>query len=413
VSGVAWQAKNWRENRRFELSRNATQLNQGLGEELMKVYEIRPASNSTTGLRAGDLVEVRSATEILATLDEQGRLDALQFMPEMLKFCGRQLTVRARADKTCDTIEKTGGRRIYNTVHLGDEADGDGVRCDGSAHGGCQATCLVFWKEAWLKPVTRSERAKRETLSDSNSDASLDAVGSSLRRFTVANTGATARDTVFRCQVTQLREFTTPLAWWDLRQYYRDVASGNVKVRQIAKAAVFVSYRTLVNTGVGYRALLWLYNSYKKLVGGPPWPYVQGTLSKTPKGELHLQVGELVRVKSLSDILATLNPQNRNHGLYFDGELVKFCGGTYQVLKRVSRIIDEKSGQMLEFSNPCIILQNVYCKADISPLRLFCPRSIYPYWREIWLERLAAPAEAAGQPRLAAKNDVLERVGNA
>ena len=32
-------------------------------------------------LRAGDLVEVRSEREILATLDDTGALDALPFMP--------------------------------------------------------------------------------------------------------------------------------------------------------------------------------------------------------------------------------------------------------------------------------------------------------------------------------------------
>jgi hypothetical protein len=34
-------------------------------------------ANYRSGLRAGDWVEVRSAYEILATLDEQGRLNAL------------------------------------------------------------------------------------------------------------------------------------------------------------------------------------------------------------------------------------------------------------------------------------------------------------------------------------------------
>ena len=44
-------------------------------------------------LRPGEWVEVRSAPEILATLDEQGALDGLVFMPEMLKYCGRVLPV--------------------------------------------------------------------------------------------------------------------------------------------------------------------------------------------------------------------------------------------------------------------------------------------------------------------------------
>ena len=35
-------------------------------------------------LRKGDLVEVRSEEEILRTLDADGKLDGLPFMPEML-----------------------------------------------------------------------------------------------------------------------------------------------------------------------------------------------------------------------------------------------------------------------------------------------------------------------------------------
>ena len=40
-------------------------------------------------LRIGEIVEVRSPEEILATLDENGELDGLPFMPEMLAWCGR------------------------------------------------------------------------------------------------------------------------------------------------------------------------------------------------------------------------------------------------------------------------------------------------------------------------------------
>src|SRR6185369_17186869 len=66
-------------------------------------------------LRSGEMVEVRSAHEILATLDERGAFDALPFMPEMLRFCGRRFQVQQRADKTCDTITMSGGRRMHGT----------------------------------------------------------------------------------------------------------------------------------------------------------------------------------------------------------------------------------------------------------------------------------------------------------
>src|SRR5262245_42684192 len=98
-------------------------------------------------LRAGDWVEVRGKDEILATLDVRGGLEGLPFMPEMFQYCGRQLEVSKRAHKTCDPSRGLQARRLSNCVHLSD------IRCDGEAHGGCQAGCLIFWKEAWLKPA--------------------------------------------------------------------------------------------------------------------------------------------------------------------------------------------------------------------------------------------------------------------
>jgi hypothetical protein len=75
-------------------------------------------ASSRLNLHAGELVEVRSEPEILATLDAEGRLDGLPFMPEMLQYCGQRFRVFKSAHKTCDTIEKTGGRRMRNAVHL-------------------------------------------------------------------------------------------------------------------------------------------------------------------------------------------------------------------------------------------------------------------------------------------------------
>jgi len=72
----------------------------------------------------------------------------------------------------------------------------------------------------------------------------------------------------------------------------------------------------------------------------------------------------------------------------FDPEMVPYCGGTYPVLQRLTRIIDEKSGRMIDLKNPCVILDSVICQARYCDNRLFCPRAGYPYWRELWLERV-------------------------
>jgi hypothetical protein len=336
----------------------------------------------TLGLRPGEWVEVRGREEVLASLAVDATLDALPFMPEMLRHCGQRFQVHKRADKTCDTIDKTGSRRLYDTVHLA------GMRCDGSGHGGCEASCLIFWKEAWLKRVDAPAPSARggAILAGANGGCTeLDVHGAAVVPG--------AADT-YRCQITQLKKFTEPLAWWDARQYLRDVTTNGVRLREVAQSFIFAGYRKLVELGIGYRALIGAFDRFQRWRGGTPYPYRDGHCLQTPTGELNLQPGEMVRVKPYPEILATLNSRNRNRGLYFDAEMVKFCGNVYRVGKRVHRILDEKTGKMLEFSNPCIILQDVVCRADISKYRLFCPRSIYPYWREIWLERV--PARGAG-----------------
>jgi len=110
-------------------------------------------SQQALGLKAGEWVQVRSKEEILATLDADGRLDEMPFMPEMLRYCGARMMVGKRAHKTCDPAVGIGGLKMANTVHLSN------IRCNGAAHDGCEAGCLIFWKEAWLRRASENEPA--------------------------------------------------------------------------------------------------------------------------------------------------------------------------------------------------------------------------------------------------------------
>jgi hypothetical protein len=339
-------------------------------------------------LRAGELVEVLSEHEILATLDENGALDGLPFMPEMLALCGQRLRVDKRADKACDTIHYSGNRRMYDTVLL------DGGRCDGQAHGGCQARCLLFWKEAWLRRVGTRPAAPGGDAAPGELAAGRPSGPVCDRTRLVQATRAAEQPgddgPRYRCQATDLLLATSPMTWWDPRQYARDVTSGNVRVREVVGAALFRVFVQLLRLR-GYRLLVWSYNKVQSWRGGRPFPFpLDGMLDKTPRATLDLKPGELVRVKSKEEILKTLNKRNRNHGLSFDREMVRYCGNVYRVLSRVERIIEEPSGKMITLSNDCIILDGVICRAEYSDKRLFCPRSLYPFWREIWLERMSA-----------------------
>jgi len=320
-------------------------------------------------LRAGDTVEVKSALEIFATLDGQGRLDSLPFMPEMLQYCGRTFRVANRADKVCDTSHLTGSRRIPGTVFL------DGLRCDGKAHGGCQAECLLFWKEAWLR-----RPSERPAKVDSATPAALDAVLTRNTQVDSTPEAGGATECLYRCQATQMHAASTRLKTFDPRPYFREYQTGNVSFGRF----VAISARAAIREPLHRLGLL----------SAMP---VRGTRPADAPADprLDLQPGEWVRVKSKEAIGATLKPDGRNRGLWFDREMVRNCGKVFRVRARVSRIIDEPTGKMLTLKNDCVTLEGVVCPGDWSPGRWLCPRAIFPYWREAWLERVPAPTSGA------------------
>ena len=381
------------------------------GESLDMTQEVQNACHGSVR-HVGDWVEVRSIDEILATLDEKGELDNLPFMPEMLQFCGQRFRVFKSAHKSCDTATgfATGkwlGVELESTVHLD-------LRCDGSAHGGCQAACLLFWKEAWLKPVAQvnSEVARKSALPqrtprDSCSIANLLAATAS---------GADGERKKYSCQATRLPAFSKPLPWWHLGQYWRDYRSKNISARQLLNSLVYAVYRNL--TFAERRTLgrpgRWFYDRFQRMRGGIPFPARKG---KLPPGkglareDLDLQPGEWVRVKPYEAILATVDVGGSNRNLTFADEMVPYCGGVYRVRNRVARFVDEATGNMRDMKTPAVILDNVVCNGCYSHDRIGCPRGIYSWWREIWLERITqARTEGAQEPTaLANQSAEVER----
>lgn len=333
------------------------------------------ASPRPLRLHVGEVVEVLSREDILATLDRNGCLDSLPFMPEMVEFCGKRFTVLKRADKTCDTIQHGSLRRIRDTVHL------EGTRCSGSAHGGCQAGCQLFWKEAWLRRVPGVAQGRRGT---GPSRAGSGCTEEELVAATRRDSGEGSTEVLYRCQATELLKASTPLRWWDLRPYVRDLRSGNVGVGALLKAIAWSLFRYTTEHVRGYRLQIWLFNAIQRLRGGSRFVVLAGERTRTPLATLGLAAGERVEVRRVDEIKQTLDPHQKNRGLYFDLEMTAFCGGAYTVAKRVSRIIDEPSGRMISLPGDCVILEGVACTGRYHK---YCPRAIYPFWREIWLQR--------------------------
>jgi hypothetical protein len=315
-------------------------------------------------LRRGDYVEVRRPTEILATLDERGTLAGLPFMPEMADYCGRRFVVDRRADKICDTIKYTGSRRLPDTVLL------DDMRCTGFSHGGCQAACRLFWKQDWLQKTAPDAPATR-AFDPSELRPLLARISPNVKRNVDIDGHLQER---WACQNTDLFIASDPLKFWDPRPYIGQYANGNVRLSHCLR----ITARAAVEETMDKLRLA-------------PDVTVRGTAETPPYFEpLNLQPGECVEVRSKQEIMATLTSKGYNRGLWFDREMAALCGGKYRVRERVVHFIDEcqDNGRMIKMRSDAVTLEGAFCSGELSRQRWFCPRQIYPYWRECWLRRV-------------------------
>src|SRR4029453_1248011 len=143
-----------------------------------------------------------------------------------------------------------------------------------------------------------------------------------------------------------------------VRQDVLDVRSGNVGLLAMIRAVaigVFNEYQD-----VSRRFL----PKPLRIRGGMRLPFIDGSLEKTPDDALDLQSGELVRIKSKEEIVQTLRVKNSNRGLTFGPEMLWYCGREARVLRRVERIVDERTGQLLRLKRPCIVLEDVTCRGE-------------------------------------------------
>ena len=298
-------------------------------------------------LRPGDLVEVKTPDEILATLDAEGAVDSLPFMPEMVEFCGRRFRVSNRAVNVCFTGKHSSPRSFRNNdVVLLEE-----LRCSGAAHDGCQKSCMIFWRDQWLRRV-----------SESAAQAKVDSEGSQrLRSRLKTSTGPKT----YYCQSSEILKATNHLS---RRERYAmcvtDVREGNCSAPEmILRIGRFALWRMRLMLRGDYR---------------------QGS-SKATGEVLKLQPGELVEVKSFQEIVDTLDEKACHRGLLFMRGMRGFCGQPSRVKDRIDRIIVDGTGQMRQLRDT-VQLEGSLCGCTYQGLG-GCSRREINYWREIWLRR--------------------------
>jgi len=292
------------------------------------------------GLQRGEEAEVRTLAEIRATLDERGALDGIPFMPEMERFAGRRARVWRRADRLCVEGAPT-HRRLRDTVFLED------LRCDGSAHAGCQRACLLLWNEAWLRRPGDPPFSPPPT--------------------SAAPSAPAAEGSRYFCQSTALLDASTPMPVWHPAQYLRDLLTRNLTFAELTRSMAG-SLRNKLKVLVTRRSRA-------------------ERPRKTPSESLGLGVGDWVEVKSLEEIEATLDARQTNRGLEFSPAMVAYCGRRFRVGRRLERIILESTGEMRDLKDT-VVLETVVCDGVCAR---GCPRANVLYWREIWLRRVPGP----------------------
>ncbi len=191
------------------------------------------------------------------TLDQNGCLDGLPFMPEMLQHCGKTFRISLKVEKTCvDTPTMYMAELRNNDVYFLDD-----LRCSGEFHDGCQRGCRIFWKESWLEKVDE-EISEDHPIYDSYFD-----------KLKVKKS-----DEVYFCQSTELHNATIPLSTKEkIFKLFKDVKIGTYNFFEAFKLLILPLTRKFV----------------KKIKDQHP----KGTLTKTPQEVLNLRPGELVEVR--------------------------------------------------------------------------------------------------------------------
>jgi len=128
-----------------------------------------------------------------------------------------------------------------------------------------------------------------------------------------------------------------------------------------------------------------MFNKVQRLYGGAGYPFMPQVkvAGGTPMANTGLKSKETIVIRSKSEIAQTL-VKGRNKGLWFDREMIRFCGQSAVVRRRVDRVIHEATRKMVVMKTPCVVLETVVATGEF--LRL-CPQHEYIFWREVWLKR--------------------------
>jgi len=99
---------------------------------------------------------------------------------------------------------------------------------------------------------------------------------------------------------------------------------------------------------------------------------------------VQLKPGDMVRVKTIKEIRATVDGWNELRGCLFMDAMKEYCGTTQRVLQPVERFVDERDYRVKK-AKGVTLLEGLVCHGTPNYGR--CDRACYYFWRNEWLEK--------------------------
>ncbi len=195
---------------------------------------------------------------------------------------------------------------------------------------GARPIVTCAWKEAWLRPAAPAAAAGKHPVHFPYKQGELAALSTFANRQNDAGT---------ECDLSVKRR--ADCRWHSVAHVRPTTLRTRHADRQCQVEALFVGIELRSSTGPNGSAEE---RDSPTMRLGPPQPLPRVSWISSPASSFGVKPKNLIEL--------TLNSQSRNRGLYFDRDMIRFCGGEYRVKARVERVIIEKTGRTASTRQP-------------------------------------------------------------
>ena len=98
--------------------------------------------------------------------------------------------------------------------------------------------------------------------------------------------------------------------------------------------------------------------------------------------------GDVVRVRSKSDVLSSVDTPNKFLESLFVDQILDYCGKQFKVYKILYHYFDEHKYRMFKVIEPLYMLDGLICYGEDEMFEVKCNRSCYLFLHETWLEKV-------------------------